>query len=245
MKAFMLVTAAVVLTFAPAAHADNTLAELTTRLGMIADQACTDRAAIPPDLIYEKDAVAARARADKGDAYAENDLGVAYILGNGVPQDAAAGADLIAKSAAQDTDVGLQNLGELYHTGLGVPKDDAKAVDLFLRAAAKGASTTTLALMYCSGDGVAKDDATATYLFAKGGETGAYFDAYEAGLMLGAGRGAPQNLELAWYFFSIADHGHHMPQASAARDIIAPVMTPAQITAAQRRFAKWQRNRPY
>ena len=245
MKAFMLTMAAIVLTFAPAARAGNTLAEVTDRLATIADQACADPAVNQLDLIYEKDGSSPQAGADKGEAYAENDLGVAYVLGIGVAKDPVTGADWIAKSAAQDSDVGLHNLGELYHVGLGVPKDDAKAVELFLRAGAKSAPMTTLALMYCNGDGVAKDDATAAYLFAKGGEAGANFDAYEAGLMLGAGRGAPQNLELAWYFFSIADRSHHMPQALAVRDMIVPIMTPAQIKAGQERFAKWQRNRPY
>ena len=68
-----------------------------------------------------------RPLADQGDAWAQNNLGLLYELGQGVPQDYAQAVKWYRLAADQD-DAWAQNmLGGMYELGQGVPKDDVEA----------------------------------------------------------------------------------------------------------------------
>ena len=76
--------------------------------------------------------------AQNGDAKAQNILGEMYVMGNGVPKDAAKAEEWFQKAAAQGYAPALINIGNMYYNGVGVPKDVAKAVEWYQKAAAQG-----------------------------------------------------------------------------------------------------------
>ena len=66
---------------------------------------------------------ALRARAEQGDAVAQNNLGNMYRNGNGVPQDAAEAVRLYRLAAEQGDASAMTNLGAMYSQGRGVVQD--------------------------------------------------------------------------------------------------------------------------
>jgi TPR repeat protein len=63
-----------------------------------------------------------RPLAEGGDAAAQNHLGVAYELGDGVPQDDAIAVAWYRKAAEQGNAMAQTHLGEMYEKGKGVPQ---------------------------------------------------------------------------------------------------------------------------
>ena len=63
--------------------------------------------------------------AEQGDAAAQNNLGVMYDNGEGVPQDDAEAVRWYRKAAEHGNATAQYNLGDRYRLGLGVPQDDA------------------------------------------------------------------------------------------------------------------------
>lgn len=84
--------------------------------------------------------------AGQGHAAAQNNLGVCYRVGRGVPPDSAAAARFFAAAAAQGRASAQCNLAQCYRTGKGVPRDEAKARELFGLAAAQGDQNAIRAL---------------------------------------------------------------------------------------------------
>jgi len=71
---------------------------------------------------------ALRVRAEAGDAIAQNDLGLIYDNGRGVPEDDAEAVRWYRLAADQGVVVAQYNLGVMYERGEGVPQDNAEAV---------------------------------------------------------------------------------------------------------------------
>lgn len=112
----------------------------------------------------DDDLASLQARASKGDAEAQLDLGRKYQLGQGVAFDYAKATDLYQKAAAQGNAKAMFNLGYLYRHGLGIAQDNDLANQWFQKAADHGLAAGQLAigLAYYSGDsGLAKNDAAA------------------------------------------------------------------------------------
>ena len=79
---------------------------------------------------------ALRVRAEAGDAGAQNDLGIRYDIGRGVPQDDAEAVRWYRLAADQGDAIAQYNLGFMYQNGgLGVPQDDAEAARWYRLAA--------------------------------------------------------------------------------------------------------------
>src|SRR5262245_51286937 len=76
-----------------------------------------------------------RPSADQGDAIAQNNLGVMYEKGRGVPQDYAAAVSWYRKAADQGYGPSQYNLGVMYAHSNGVPQDYAAAVSWYRKAA--------------------------------------------------------------------------------------------------------------
>lgn len=73
--------------------------------------------------------------AEKGDAGSQNDIGVAYALGQGVPADAKKAVEWYEKAAAQGNAYGLSNMANRYYNGTyPCTKNTAKAKDYWIRA---------------------------------------------------------------------------------------------------------------
>ncbi len=65
--------------------------------------------------------------ADQGNAGAQNNLGLMYANGQGVPQDYAEAVRWYRKAAEQGYASAQTNLGVMYSKGQGVPQDYAQA----------------------------------------------------------------------------------------------------------------------
>ena len=100
-----------------------------------------------------------RRSAEEGDAYAQNELGVLYYQGKGVPQNYREAKDWFDK-AVQKGHAGAQvNLGTLYLRGEGAPQSSQMALFWFSRAARQedALAFAKLGLMYARGHGVLQD----------------------------------------------------------------------------------------
>jgi hypothetical protein len=69
-----------------------------------------------------------RKAAEQGNAVAQNNLGLLYLNGKGVPQDDAEAVKWFLKAAQQDDQKAQFNLGVMYQDGLGIPQDHAEAI---------------------------------------------------------------------------------------------------------------------
>ncbi len=98
-------------------------------------------------------------KANAGDADAQYNLGSAYDLGQGVPQDNAQAAAWYRKAAEQGHAAAQYNLGASYYIGQGVPQDYAQAVAWYRKAAEQGHADAqfNLGAMYGIGEGVPED----------------------------------------------------------------------------------------
>ena len=79
-----------------------------------------------------------RALAEQGDAIAQNDLGLMYANGEGVPQDDAEAVRWYRLAAEQGYVIAQTNLGVMYSTGQGVPEDIVLAYMWYNLAVAQG-----------------------------------------------------------------------------------------------------------
>jgi len=151
-----------------------------------------------------------RPLADQGDAIAQNNLGVMYAKGQGVPQDYVQAVEWYRKAAEQAYATGQYNLGAMYDSGEGVPKDYARAMSWYRKAADQGEAQAEndLGVMYDEGKGVAQDYTQAHM----------WFNLAAANLPEKAGR----------------------DKAVSNRDRVAAKMTPAQITQAQKLAREWK-----
>lgn len=90
---------------------------------------------------------------------AENNLGLMFATGNGVPRDGAKAARWLRKPADRGVAVAQNNLGLLYAMGDGVTPDAAEAARWFARAADQGVTLAqeNLGVLYANGTGVPRD----------------------------------------------------------------------------------------
>ena len=76
--------------------------------------------------------------ADRGNADAQDYLGIMYANGRGVPQDYAKAAEWYRKAADQGYANAQCNLGFMYDNGCGVPQNCKTAVEWYQKAADQG-----------------------------------------------------------------------------------------------------------
>ncbi|MFQ5973787.1 MAG: peptidoglycan-binding protein [Alphaproteobacteria bacterium] len=115
-----------------------------------------------------------RLLARRGIAEAENNLGVMYQRGRGVPADPVQAANWYRRAAEAGHANAQTNLGGMYSKGVGVPQDDAEAVALFRLAAEQGQldAQYNLGVKYATGSGVAKNPREALFWFSLAAERG-------------------------------------------------------------------------
>ena len=110
---------------------------------------------------------ALRARAEQGDAAAQNALGFRYRTGRGVPQDDVEAVRWFRLAAEQGDADAQFFLGGMYATGRGVLQDHVEAVRWSRLAAEQGhaGGQYNLGWMYRDGQGVVQDEAEAVRWF--------------------------------------------------------------------------------
>ena len=87
-----------------------------------------------------------RAKAVKGDAEAQRNLGYLYATGNGMPKDPAEAVKWYRMAAEQGNAAAQSNLGVMYANGNVVAKDQMEAVKWFRKAAERGSIELVLVL---------------------------------------------------------------------------------------------------
>ncbi|WP_445678951.1 tetratricopeptide repeat protein [Radicibacter daui] len=97
--------------------------------------------------------------ATNGHSTAQSNLGIRYLIGDGVPKDLNLAARWMEKSANQGDAAGEYNLAHLYFTGEGVERNPERAAELYRQSAEQGwaASQFMLGTMYGDGNGIRKD----------------------------------------------------------------------------------------
>ncbi len=105
--------------------------------------------------------------AEQGDAGAQNNLGLMYALGRGVPKDDQQAVAWYRKAAEQGQASAQFILGMMYAHGRGVPKDEQQAVAWYRKAAEQGVADAQLNLgaMYVLGKGVPEDEQIAYFWY--------------------------------------------------------------------------------
>ena len=151
-----------------------------------------------------------RKAADQGYAPAQGILGMRYYAGQGVPQDYVEALKWYRKAAAQGIPMVQFNLGLMYATGQGVPQDDAEALKWYRKAADQGYAPAQAAL----------------------------------GLTYRNGHGVPQDYVEAHKWSNLAAaraaDKDMRESATALRDDVAGMMTPAQVAEAQKLAREWK-----
>ena len=111
-------------------------------------------------------------------------LGVAYDLGQGVPQDYAKAMALYLK-AADELPEAKMRIGLLYAHGHGVKQDYAQAANWYRKAADAGSSEADIALgdAYQAGVGVEQDDTAAMHRYQIAADAGDAEAQYKLGLL--------------------------------------------------------------
>jgi hypothetical protein len=169
-----------------------------------------------------------RAKAEKGDAGSQYNLGLAYLNGHGIPKDIAEAVKWWRK-AAEHGNAGSQHaLGFAYANGHGVPKDEAEAVKWWRKAAEQGDADSQfgLGVAYDNGHGVAKDGAEAVKWYRMAAEQGDVSAQNNLSLKYARGEGVPKDDVLAYKWILLA--GATREKSRETIQLIENRLTPEQ-----------------
>jgi len=145
--------------------------------GLISATAATDPLAEGAKFYQRADYKGALAQwqplAVQGNPVAQNNLGVMYLDGKGVPQNMSEAVRYLSLAAAAGSSLGQNNLGGLYREGKGVPRDYVLAARWFTASAGQGnaAAMYNLGLMYEMGQGMKAEPFHAYMWYALAAET--------------------------------------------------------------------------
>lgn len=145
--------------------------------------------------------------AKQGDVEAQNNLGLMYVKGKGVPQDYAEAAKWFRKAAEKGFAPAQYNLGITYQVGKGAPQDYAEAARWYLKAAEQGHADAqnNLGFMYQNGEGVPQDYAKTVKWWLKAAEQGHAYAQYNLGMIYSSG--LQDNTEAARWLLKAAEQG--------------------------------------
>ena len=103
------------------------------------------------------------AKAEKGEAVAQLELGGIYLKGEGVTKDVAEAVKWLSKAAALGNSEAQMKLGGIYISGRGVLKNSVEAAKWYMMSAEQGnaAAQCQIGRMHLTGVGVPKDDVEA------------------------------------------------------------------------------------
>ncbi len=189
-----------------------------------------------PEVAKAVDLEGTRAKAERGDAEAQKQMGTIYAKGEVVKQNYVEAAKWY-RSAADQGHAGAQAaLGELCEAGQGVPHDEAAAAEWYRRAAEQGhvGGQYSLAVLYVLGRGVPRDLTAAVKWYRRAAEQGNALARYNLGMRYKDGDGVPADLVEAYAWLSLAS-AQGLEDATKARDELKRRMTREQTAESQRR----------
>jgi TPR repeat protein/formylglycine-generating enzyme required for sulfatase activity len=152
-----------------------------------------------------------KAKAERGDADAQVNLGQIYAKGDRVSKDGAEAARWYRKAADQGNADGQWRLGVMYATGDGVAKDGAEAARWLRKAADQGNAMAQwgLGIIYDDGVGVPKDSVEAVKWYRKAADGGCAAAQYYLGVMYDHGDGvAKDSVEAVKWYRKAANQGN-------------------------------------
>ena len=142
-------------------------------------------------------------RAQRGEARAQNDLGVCYHQGKGITQNYSQAVYWYRKAAEQDNTAAQYNLGLCYYYGYGISEDYYQAVYWYRKAANQGYADAqnNLGNCYYKGNGVTQDYSQAIYWFRKAADQNDSTGQAWMGFCYENGYGVSKNISTAveWY----------------------------------------------
>jgi uncharacterized protein len=182
-----------------------------------------------------------RLAAEQGHPKAQTDLGFLYSLDavfrTGDYKEA---VKWYRRAADQGDPQGQALIGTYYQTGQGVPQNYAEAARWYRLAAEQGhyPAQSALGNMYAKGEGVPRNYAEAARWYRLAAEQGDYMAQSGLGVMYAKGEGVPQDCVRAYMWVSLA--AAKSKYFAKNRDVIAGLMTAAQIAEAQSLAAAWR-----
>ena len=137
----------------------------------------------------------------------------------------------------------------MYANGEGVPQDYAEAVRWYRLAAEQGNASAqhNLGLMYANGEGVPQDYAEAVRWYRLAAEQGNASAQVNLGAKYATGEGVPRDYVEAHMWLNLAASrltGADRERGVETRDLVAELMTPADLSEAQRRAREWHAAHP-
>jgi uncharacterized protein len=186
------------------------------------------------------DVKAVTAKAEAGDAAAQNTLGKLYTSGEERAQDFAKAAEWYRKAADQGYAPAQSSLGELYEAGQGVPLDQTQALQWYRRAAEQGdvGGQYRLAIMYTSGRGTPKDAAKAVKWYRAAADQGEALAQFNLGRRYNEGVGVNKDLVEAYKWLDLAAR-QGITDSAEIRDELKRKLTKEQLEDAQSRVAEF------
>jgi hypothetical protein len=180
--------------------------------------------------------------AEKGEARAQSELGLIYMLGKGVPVDRKEALRWI-KLAAENGDSAAQaNLGTMYLEGQIAQQDFKEAMKWNLLAADKGVATAqaNIASMFYDGSGVAQDYKEATKWMRLAAKQGDPESQVNLGTMYVAGQGVARDLLRGYVWTSVGLESLSMPpdQKKEMLELSAQALSPSEIAKAKEMIKK-------
>ena len=213
----------------------DTMKRFQTAVSSFIKRLFSGRATLPKGAVVPGEFLEFQAKAEKGDAEAQFNLGFCYDDGRGVAKDSKEAVKWYRKAAEQDYAPAQFNLGYCYANGQGIGKDKAEAVKWFRKAAEQNYAPAQSNLGYCydNGRGVEKDPEEATKWYRKAAEQGHPEAQLNLGYCYANGQGVEKDIVEAYAWFSIAARAD--PDAAESRDLLRKGLTPQQFTDAQKR----------
>ncbi len=165
---------------------------------------------LPPDLsALTPDE--ARARANRGDVPAMEELGRRLIQGTGVPKDPQAGAGWLLRAAEQGSAQSAFNVGVMYERGFVVERDSSKAVFWYRKAADAGLAVArhNLALLLRDGKGAPRDVKASIGLLKAAAQQGMAASMFTLGDIYDRGDASQRDPVEALAWFAVAAEFEH------------------------------------
>ena len=182
-----------------------------------------------------------RKAAEQGNANAQDNLAALYEAGQGVKESFTEAAYWYRKAAVQGDANAQNSLANLYANGQGFVQDYVQAAIWYGKAATQGLSSAqgTLGWYYEAGQGVPQNYARAELWYRKAADQGNSTAQYNLGALYSNGHGASRSNVEAYFWLDIAAVTNEGKEPLAARDIVAAKLSPAELSEAQERAAKW------
>ena len=190
------------------------------------------------------------AQARTGDATAQAEAGVRYLLGDAVRRNYERALEWLTMAASQGFSDANCWLAWMYSQGWGVSKDEFEATRLY-RSAAEGGSVSaqySLGFRYAQGIGIAANSAEAIKWYTRASEQGNADAMMALGNMYRDGDGIPVDLTLAHVWFNLAalyaSDDHKAEIYATERDGLLGKISPQQLAKAQAMTTDWMRKHP-